>query len=130
MRRVPATLLVFVFSFSLMGPALFVDDESNLPACCRRGGKHHCSMMGGMTGAEMAQAPSSGAAADALHTRCPFFPNGGAVIPESGPALLATSETAGVSSVSWTADRTQVEAGYRISFSRSHYKRGPPSLPS
>ena len=124
MRRVPAILLVFVFSFSLIAPALFVDAESNLPACCRRDGKHHCGMMA----RDMAAAPSSGLAIDALRTRCPFFPNGGAVLPHSGAALLATSQPAGVSIVSQIAAPAQAEAGYRISFSRSHHKRGPPSL--
>ena len=45
MRRIAAMLLVSVFSFSPIGPALFVDADSNLPACCRRGGQHHCAMM-------------------------------------------------------------------------------------
>ena len=40
MRRVPAILLLAVFSFSLISPALFASEtESNLPACCRRDGK-------------------------------------------------------------------------------------------
>jgi hypothetical protein len=124
MRRVPAILLVFLFSFSLMGPALFVDDESNLPACCRRGGKHHCAMMD----RDMAQTPSTGLAVDALRTRCPFFPNGGAVLPHSGAALLAASQPAGVSIVGQIAAPAQAEAGYRTSFNRAHHKRGPPTL--
>lgn len=71
MRRVPAILLLFLFSFSLFGPALFVDGESNLPACCRRDGKHHCGMMSPeMTG--MADSPLSGPAVDAPRARCPF----------------------------------------------------------
>ena len=126
MRRVPAILLVFVFSFSLIGPALFVDAESNLPACCRRDGKHHC----GMTDRDMAETPSSGAAVDALRAKCPFFPSGGAVLPQPGAALLAASQPAGISIVSQIAAPAQAEAGYRISFNRFHQKRGPPSLSS
>ena len=124
MRRVPAILLVFLFSFSLIAPALFVDAESNLPACCRRHGKHRCAMMDG----DMAETPSSGAAIDALRVKCPFFPNGGAMVPECGPALQAASHSDGVSVISHIADRTQVEAGYPVSLNRSHRKRGPPSL--
>ena len=124
MRRVSAILLVFLFSFPLIGPALFRDAESNLPACCRRDGKHHC----GMTDPDMAETPPSGPAVDALRARCPFFPNGGAVVPESGPALLAASQTAGVSIVSQTANPAQADAGYRIFFNTSNRKRGPPSL--
>jgi hypothetical protein len=121
MRRVPAILLVLLFSFSLIGPALFVD-ESNLPACCRREGKHHC----GMT--DMAETPRSGMAADALRVKCPFFPSGGAVVPESGPALLAASQTPSVAIASQIADRPRAAGGYRISLDCSHRKRGPPSL--
>jgi len=124
MRRVPALLLVFLFGFSLIAPALSVDDESNLPACCRRDGKHHCAMMD----RDMAQAPSSGPAAGALRARCPFFPGGGAVLPHPGAALLATAQPAGVPIDCRIAAGAQSEAGYRISFSRSHQKRGPPRL--
>ena len=124
MRRVPAILLVFVFSFSLIGPALFVDAESNLPACCRRDGKHHCGMMA----QDMAPTPSSGAAVDALRAKCPFFPSGGAVLPQPGAALLAASQPAGISIVSQIAAPAQAEAGYRISLNRAHHKRGPPTL--
>ena len=124
MRRVPAILLVFVFSFSLIAPALFADAESNLPACCRRDGKHHC----GMTDRDMAETPSSGAAVDALRAKCPFFPNGGAVLPQPGAALLAACHPAGISIVSQIAAPAQAEAGYRISLNRAHHKRGPPTL--
>lgn len=123
MRRGPAIMLVFLFSFSLIGPALFVDDESNLPACCRRDGKHHCAMVD----RDMAQEPPSGAAAGALRTKCPFFPSGGAVLPHSCGAVLAACQTAGAV-VSQIAGPAQAEARYRISFSRSHQKRGPPTL--
>ena len=124
MRRVPAILLVFVFSFSLIAPALFADAESNVPACCRRDGKHHCGMMD----RDMADTPSSGPAVDAFHVKCPFFPTGGAMVPKCGPALLAAFQAAGVSAVSRIARSAQAEAGYRISLDCSHRKRGPPSL--
>ena len=124
MRRAPAILLVFLFSFSLIAPALSVGDESNLPACCRRDGKHHCGMMA----RDMADAPSSGLLADATRMRCPFFPGAGAVVPEAAPVLLAASQTAGISTVAQIADQAQAEAGYRISFHCSHHKRGPPTI--
>jgi hypothetical protein len=124
MRRVPAILLVFLFSFSLIAPALFPDAQSNLPACCRRDGKHHC----GMTAQDMAQTPSSGAAVEALHAKCRFFPEGGAVLPHSDAALLAASQRAYVSLVTRIAVTAQVEAGYRLSCNRAHQKRGPPAL--
>ncbi|MGD0360632.1 MAG: hypothetical protein ABSC93_07155 [Bryobacteraceae bacterium] len=125
MRRVPAILLLFLFSFSPIGPALFVDGESNLPACCRRDGKHHCGMMPPET-TGMADAPSSGPAVDAPRARCPFFPNGGALLPHSEAALLTASRAGAISMVGQFATAAQVEAGYRTSVTRSHPKRGPP----
>ena len=124
MRRVAAILLLFVLSFSLIAPALSADAESNLPACCRRGGKHHCSMMG----QDMAEAPPSGPAVNVLHTRCPFFPNGSSILPHSGSALLAASQPADAAMVIRIAAPARAEAGYRISLDSSHQKRGPPSL--
>ena len=127
MRRAPAILLVFLFSFWLIAPALFVAAESNLPACCRRNGKHHCDMAGGMEGQDGADAPPAGPAADALRLRCPFYPNG-ATLPEIGPALLVETRATGVSVVHQIAGWVQAKDGYRISHLDSHQKRGPPAL--
>ena len=125
MRRVPAILLVFLFSFSLIGPALFVrrriEPARLLPQRWQTSLRHARKP-------DMAEAPSSGVTVGALRVKCPFFPNGGAVVPECGPALLAAPQTAGVPAVSQIADRARTEDGYRISLSRSHHKRGPPTL--
>lgn len=122
MRRVAAILLVFVFGFPLLAPALFADSTSNLPACCRRDGKHHCGMA-----QDMAETPSSGLAIGALHVKCPCFPNGGALLPHSDAALPRASAAAAVSIAVQIAGARRAEAGYRVSLDRSHQKRGPPS---
>jgi hypothetical protein len=126
MRRVPAILLLAVFSYSLIGAALWADADSRLPACCRRDGKHHCAMMNMDQGAAEAQSP--GLAVRAVTTRCPFFPKGGAVLPHSGAALLTGAPPARVAVLYQMAAPAQAAAGYRFSFDRSHQKRGPPSL--
>jgi len=130
MRRVPAILLVILFSFSLIGPALLVDAESNLPACCRRDGQHHCRLMGRLMGGPMGRetAPASGAAADAPHVHCPFFPSGGALVPDGRAVLPAASRSARVSIVRYAAIPCHAQGEYRISLERAHGKRGPPSL--
>jgi hypothetical protein len=45
-RRLLAISLLLLFSFPLVSPllALSANPETNLPACCRRDGKHHCQM--------------------------------------------------------------------------------------
>lgn len=124
MRRVPAILLVLVFSFSLIAPALLADGGSDLPACCRRDGKHHCGMPAG----DMEQAPASGEAVGPLHVKCPFFPSGGALLPHSEAALLTASCTSEVSIAFEIARLGPAECGYRSAFYGSHLNRGPPSL--
>jgi hypothetical protein len=123
MRRFAATMLVGLFSFSLIGPALFVDADSSLPACCRRDGKHHCAM----NIADPQEVPS-GAVVKIWGPRCPSFPTACAFPAGSQAALPAGSQLAFAWLLQHPAVQAQAEAGYRISFSRSRQKRGPPSL--
>jgi hypothetical protein len=44
MRRSVAILLALMFSWILILPAFAGSAESNLRACCRKDGKHHCMM--------------------------------------------------------------------------------------
>jgi hypothetical protein len=120
MRRALAWSLLAVFSFPLIAPAVSADTESNLPPCCRRGGKHHCAMM-------MDEAAStSGVSVRMLRPRCPMYPGAPATPAGEYVAVLKTSGAVFGALVSHPAIQLQVEAGYRISFSRSTYKRGPP----
>ncbi|MGA2574883.1 MAG: hypothetical protein ABSH24_02560 [Bryobacteraceae bacterium] len=125
-RRVPAILLLFVVGFLPIAPALLVDAESTLPACCRRGGKHHCGMSDREM-ADMADTRPSGAAMDALRASCPFFPRGGGLAPNPAAALLGTYRPTSLSTISQAVSPAQTEAGYRWAHT-SYPKRGPPSL--
>lgn len=64
-------LLLLVFCSLASAPLLAStsDPENNLPACCRRNGKHHCMML-----ATMRQIP--GTAVSAPPEKCPLFPKG------------------------------------------------------
>jgi hypothetical protein len=42
MRRVLALPLLALFSFWLIVPALVSSEDSRLPECCRRDGRHRC----------------------------------------------------------------------------------------
>ena len=67
MRRVWATLLIAVLGFPLIAQAAFgPSGDETLPPCCRRNGKHHCSMM--------ASASDSSAGVVMRASRCPAFP--------------------------------------------------------
>jgi hypothetical protein len=121
MRRALASLLLAVFSFPLIAPAMFADAESQLPECCRRGGKHHCAMT--MDEA----APASGVTFRSIPQRCPLY-CGALSAPGDYVAVLKSSGAVFGALVSHPAIQLQVEAGYRISFSRSAQKRGPPVI--
>jgi len=114
-RRIMAGLLLAVFSFSLIAPALFADEDSNLPACCRRLGEHHCTI-----------ATSPGASF--IQERCLHFPLGSTSLAASGTADVTPAQVVFASIVSHPAAHAQTEARYRVSFSRAWQKRGPPAF--
>ena len=121
MRRAFAIALVLVFSLPLIAPAFAsAPDESQLPACCRRDGKHHCAL-----GVQVGNIPSS---AHVVSSKCPYSPC--AATPLVQPHLFAgvsVPTVAGLSAGAAAAVRA-AEAGYRISADRTRHKRGPPQL--
>jgi hypothetical protein len=116
LQRGIAILLALVISSMLMLPALAASTGNyNLPACCLKGGKHHCSGGMGESGAQT------------ITQKCPYVqhasvPAGGASVKPSNAAFIF----AGL--VHHPAGSPQIEAHSRISFSRSRQKRGPPSF--
>ena len=70
MRRFPAIVLLLVaFSLSLLTPLLLAGAEpTNLPACCRRDGNHHCARQVGK--------PATTGTQIAATSVCPIFPTG------------------------------------------------------
>ncbi len=121
MRRAFASLLLALFSFPLAIPMLRADAASSLPTCCRREGKHKCSMDSGS-----AETPS-GTALRAMQPKCSNYP-AASTVPGSYAALLKKSPSSGASLLRDPTVEAQTEAQYRISFSRSRQKRGPPTL--
>jgi len=118
-------LLIALFSFSLIGSALFVSPSANLPECCRRNGKHHCAMMMDMA-APQVDSPS-GPAFKSAPARCPFYSKSGALPSASKTIVLQPSEEFIAALVGYPAVIAQAESRQRISFNRSRQKRGPPS---
>jgi hypothetical protein len=119
MRRLWATLLVAVFSFAFIPPAMFVPaGDEKLPPCCRKDGKHHCA-------AAQSKGSSSG---PSFQARCPLFSNGQTLpsIPRAEAPILGHAFTAGVTNSN--TSRPQTEKLGAAPFDRSGQKRGPPSL--
>jgi hypothetical protein len=127
LRNVLPILLLVTFVLPPCAPLLALGQsrEANLPACCRRNGKHHCAM----SMAERQQvwtqvtAPKWAAPLD----RCPYCP--ASVIsnhPRESDATL-TAQAFYVASAGNPAGIVQTESKRRISRDRSRQKRGPPS---
>jgi hypothetical protein len=122
MRRGLAIVVAMLVSWTLVLPAFSIPVESNLPACCRRAGKHHCTM-------DRAQAQQLGQSLATLTVKCPYFPH----FTMSGHHEAYTGPSAAffyAELVCHPAQAPQTEADHRISFNRSRQKRGPPVLPN
>jgi hypothetical protein len=122
MRRVLAILLMLAFGLPLIAPALaFGPDDSQLPACCRRNGAHHCAMM-----SEVSVNASRRLTTVSGRCPCPPITRLALMLPHA----LSTQHNS--ASVTWIIGQPAIireaEAGYRISFHRSRQKRGPPQL--
>jgi len=123
-RRLLSLTLLLLFSLPLIAPlvALGQSPESQLAACCRRAGAHHCTMS-----AEQLAALDGGQHFTAPQTRCPMFPK--AVAPaHRETAALAVSATFYAGIVSHPAQFHQVEAWARVALDGARQKRGPPSV--
>lgn len=122
MRRLLASALVLAFFSPLIAPAFTASiNEADLPACCRRNGNHHCMMY--RMAMDRAPAPYR-----TVTNRCPYAPFAHlAILIFHGYFSHERPLTAAESAV-LAARVREAEAGYRISFSRSRQKRGPPLL--
>ena len=119
MRRALATLLLVVFSLPLIAPALAsTPDDAQLPACCRRHGKHHCAMY-----REMGRMPSPFVV---ISEKCPYTPFGHAPFVVPHPLAAPTRHALALAAPGPAALVRAAEAGYRISADRTRHKRGPP----
>jgi hypothetical protein len=124
LRRFLSILLLAVFGLPFVSPllAMTAKSESNLPACCRRNGKHHC-----LTGmGERAQFANRDPQFQASLDKCPYFPaavamiHGDTFVPSPAQAIFAEL-------IAHPAVVAQAESNLRISRSCSHQKRGPPA---
>ncbi|HXP83730.1 MAG TPA: hypothetical protein VN841_03375 [Bryobacteraceae bacterium] len=122
MRRACATLLLALFGFVLGGPALFAYTDSNLPACCRRLGQHHCSMPGGALGSAQTSGPAF------QPVLCASFP--GALAPPVSAKAGLLKFPGGVTGpiAAHAAVRTASGVRYEAKTRDSHSERGPPAF--
>ena len=124
-RRLLSILLLAIVSLPLISPllALGATGERSLPACCRRNGKHHCTMV----------AARYGDPSQSKHTlitppeKCPYAPGTlAATHPDAFGAPPGSALVAAV--VRNTGSVPQTLPNRRTWRDRSRQKRGPPSL--
>ena len=125
MHRVFAFLLLSVLSFGLIAPAVSQNANLQLPPCCRAHGKHHCAMKQMMA---MQNSADSGVSRNSVEEKCPYLPKAGMMAFHSQTYLQMDYQVFFGELVSHPAVHAQTEARFRISFSRSRQKRGPPSV--
>jgi hypothetical protein len=122
LRRALAILLLFAFSVPLIPLTVSAHDAApQLPACCRKDGKHGCSMKG-MTD----PGKQSSRASIKSPSRCASFPT--AVFVTAGGKAVAPPASSGIAPEIFEpfSAAEQAETHWRISFSRAWQKRGPP----
>jgi hypothetical protein len=118
-RRIPASLLLLLISFSLISPLLAAPVETKLPACCRRDGKHRCAAMQSQMHQSGGLKIATAACAQYPQLKATPVISGGFVV-ESNLVLLAFHALGSVS---------QAEDLLRHSFvGFRQQERGPPSF--
>jgi len=118
LRRILSIALLLLFVLPAVSPLLGLEGgaQSNLPACCRRDGSHHCVLGMGV--------PSESGKALAGE-RCPFGERALPIVVHAAWTL----DTAKAVFVGLTAHPTgtpQTECRRRLASLRARQKRGPP----
>jgi len=118
MRRALSVLLLIVMSFPLLAGG-FVSAQ-DVPACCRRDGRHHCASM-------TADAESNGPAVAAVQTKCPCYPKA-ASTGASRLTSVACTKSIELAPQAESAGLGDCRFAFSPSFAiDSEQKRGPPS---
>lgn len=124
MRRTLSILLVIFFSLGPLTAALQADDDSRLPACCRRHGTHHCAM-GGPSAIAALLVASTATPIVTAPVRCPYFPNTVAQFLQPVTALMP-SQAAFPAPGAQAHAVSPIRAFARFQPIRAHSSRGPP----
>jgi hypothetical protein len=118
MRRALASILLGLLSFPLIAPVLRANTVSDLPACCRRDGKHHCAM----------SESAAGEGLKAAQTQCPLFPKTAAIVQSSSKIiLLGAAPRMGALPPSCSTTLTADQDRPRLAAHYAIQKRGPPA---
>jgi hypothetical protein len=124
LRKLIAITLLAIFGLPF-GASLFAltpKSETNLPACCRRSGGHHCNLgvaeRGGVSGRHEVVVSQE---------KCPFCP--GALNVTTHPTKFRPSHSRIIHAhlISYSTVTAQIGLRHRVLRNRSHSERGPPT---
>ena len=124
MQRALSICLILFFGFGPVFAAVQSDDDSRLPACCRRHGAHHCDMSSYEI-LRMAEVVS-GQTALRAPSHCPLYPNEG-FVPNASIHALATSSNGQPELLAEKHSPVATRAAARTSQLRTRADRGPPA---
>jgi len=124
MKRILSFVLLLMVGLPLISPVfgLSADAQTDLAACCRRNGAHHCMS----TQAEM-DALLHGTHVSQVHGKCPLYP---AVARSNHREQLSFNQHSAliVDAFSHPARHGQVEDWTQPALEGEQHKRGPPSI--
>jgi hypothetical protein len=125
LRKLLAITLLALFGLPLVQPlfALTARSEANLPACCRRNGKHDCMM----SMAERSQLASRDPEFRTPAEKCPYCPAATVAVVHGNTFLPPARQAIYAGLIAHPAVAVQTESKLRISRNRSRQKRGPPA---
>jgi hypothetical protein len=120
-ERLCALLLIAALSMSPVMPLLYAESEAQLPACCRKDGKHGCA-----TSKAKTPVLSTDVAMRSKVIACSQFSMGKSTCFGGKCVPVIQFESLGAPQVTIAATIAEMEARWRISLTRSSQKRGPP----
>jgi hypothetical protein len=125
LRNLFSILLLALIGLPLVSPlfAMTAMNGANLPACCRRSGKHHCAM----SMSERNRFAATRTGFQGPLEKCPYRP---ALVTVAHHSQLGLSPAEAIFAglISHPAVLIQTESKRRVARDRSRNKRGPPSL--
>lgn len=123
MKKILAALLVVSFSMPLTMALAPADAESDLPACCRRDGKHACGMSKRATENPVPDGP----VVRSRKNPCPHYPSGKATPAVTPLALLPDRLLVHAASSPSQILAAALGTLPQPAVSRAHRERGPPT---
>jgi|SRR5580658_6190901 hypothetical protein len=124
MRRILSIFFVLLFGLGPLSAALGAEEDTRIPACCRRHGTHHCAIS--MGGATTTTEAASGRPIVKAPATCPLFP-GYTVATASAPQALTASPLSLPSLLTQSHSPAANRAAALLSQIRTRASRGPPA---